>query len=99
MNNKTKNNTMTKKEIKEELQNRDIKFDSKANKPELEELLRISIAKDAIDEDTFSIDKYEAYYTSKGRRRYIGPYASVKDAEQALDKLGANVREIIHVTK
>jgi hypothetical protein len=132
---------MTKKEIQNQLKSRNISFNSKATKPELEALLKPILIKEVADglkevkdniitesdtnfkdmgisakeleeglleakaqllnekEDDFKVDKYEASYKSKGRIHILGSYATVKDAENALNKAGAHIRYIKHIDK
>jgi len=52
-----------------------------------------------IKEEVFKVDKYEASYITKGRKKVLGMFATVSDAHKALDKLGAHNRKIKHITE
>ena len=102
---------MNKTQLKKKLTVAGIEFDPNATNAVLKNLLPREIegnvslgmpnptAKLEIVEDTFAVDKYDAYYTSKGRERKLGPYATIKDANRALNKIGANTRRIVHITE
>lgn len=95
---------MNKKDLQKELTDRGITYGSKDTKLVLENLLKDALVEviDGIvptDDEEFLIDKYEASYTSKGRKRLLGSYATVIDAKRALDKIGATTQHIVRVTK
>ena len=106
------NKDMTKEELKKELTNRSIVFAARANKPALEQLLKLHMIEDIkqdiseelktveeFDIDTFKVDKYAASYKYRGKRKFLGHYANEQDAEDALLNIGAKGRDITHVTQ
>jgi len=90
---------MTKKELIKEMESKGLNFDPKLTKKELEKIFKDNETVAVLIDDYFSVDKYEASYISKGRTFILGMYATVKDANRALDRAGAYNRKIKHINK